>query len=479
MNSKSLPVLQTASCSAGATHLDHSLPDQPSGNPSKGSFAFVSLGCPKNTVDSEQMLGLLSEDGYELIANPDNSDFVVVNTCGFIDQARAESFAVIDEMLAKKKAGIIKGVLVTGCLAERQREAILEERPDIDALVGVFGRDEVTQIADRILGNLREQRNIFRPAPIRALADDHRLRITPRHFAYLKISEGCDRLCTFCAIPKMRGRHASKPIEAIIAEAKQLAATGVKEIIVVAQDTTYYGIDLYGEPRLAQLLQELNQVEGIQWIRLMYYYPMYIDQPLLNVMANSQKILPYVDIPLQHASDRMLRRMARRVNRQQIESLLREMRQAIPGLAIRTTFISGFPGETEDDFLQLRDFIAEQQFERAGVFTYSLEPDTPAARLPDRVEEEQAVIWQGQLMEVQQQSSFAFAQSLVGQSIDVILDAPAPQQEGVWLGRTFADAPDVDAMVYVTETGDPLTVGDIAKCEIVQTTGYDLVAAAL
>lgn len=446
---------------------------------SKGAFAFVSLGCPKNTVDSEQMLGLLSEDGYELIASPDHADFVVVNTCGFIDRARAESFAVIDEMLDKKSRGQIKGLIVTGCLAERQREAILEERPEIDALVGVFGRDEVTQIADRILGNLREQRNVFRPAPIRALADEHRLRITPRHFAYLKISEGCDRLCTFCAIPKMRGRHATKPMEAVVREAQQLADSGVKELIIVAQDTTYYGLDLYGEPRLAELLTKLNQVEGLEWIRLMYYYPMYIDQPLLDVMAGCEKILPYVDIPLQHASDRMLRRMARRVNRQQIEELLGGMREAIPGLAIRTTFISGFPGETEADFLQLADFLKAQQFERAGVFTYSLEPDTPAARLPDRVDPDLAEQWQGQLMQIQQEASFAFAKSMVGSVQNIIIDAPAPQQEGVWLGRSFADAPDVDAMVYVTETDGPLEVGQMAKCEIVQTVGYDLVAAAL
>lgn len=478
MTQRSLPILETAGCSTTAGP-SLSLPQRPQDAHSKGAFAFVSLGCPKNTVDSEQMLGLLSEDGYELISNPDHADFVVINTCGFIDRARAESFSVIDEMLEKKKAGKIKGVVVTGCLAERQRQDILQERPEIDALVGVFGRDEVTQIADRILGNLREQRNVFRPAPIRALADDHRLRITPRHFAYLKISEGCDRLCTFCAIPKMRGRHATKPLEAVVAEAKQLAATGVRELIIVAQDTTYYGLDLYGEPRLAELLEQLNQIEGIEWIRLMYYYPMYIDEKLLKVMADSSRILPYVDIPLQHASDRMLRRMARRVNRRQIEDLLGEMRSAIPGLSIRTTFISGFPGETEDDFQQLAEFMATQQFERAGVFTYSLEPDTPAARLPGRVEPEMAEQWQSELMAIQQRSSFAFAESLVGTVQPVILDAPAPEQEGVWLGRSIADAPDVDAMVYVTETDQRLEVGQIAKCEIVQTAGYDLVAASI
>ncbi len=455
------------------------LPAEPTGRATKGSFAFVSLGCPKNTVDSEQMLGLLAQDGYELVSDASRSDLVVINTCGFIDRARAESFAVIDEMLERKRRGLIKGVVVTGCLAERQREAVLEARPDIDALIGVFGRDEVTQVADRIMGNLQEQRTVFRPAPIRALPDHQRLRITPRHFAYLKISEGCDRLCTFCAIPKMRGRHASKPIEGILSEARQLAETGVKELIIVAQDTTYYGIDLYGRPRLAELLTELNRVDGIEWIRLMYFYPMYIDQVLLDVMAQSDKILPYVDIPLQHAEDRMLRRMARRVNRQQIESLLGWMRESVPGIAIRTTFITGFPGETDEQFETLAQFVEEQRFPRAGVFTYSLESDTPAARLPDRVPEAVATDRQERLMAIQQASSFEFAESLVGTRQRIVLDAPAPDQPGVWLGRSFADAPDVDAMVYVTETDGPLSVGQLAECEIVQAVGYDLVAAAL
>ena len=228
----------------------------------KGSYAFVSLGCAKNLVDSERMLGLLQLDGYELVADPDGADLVIVNTCGFIEQARDESFSAIDEMLALKREGRTRGVIVSGCLAERQREDLLTDRPDIDSLVGVFGREEVTKVADRLLGDLDEQRSVFRPAPIRALPDTSRLRITPRHFAYLKISEGCDRLCTFCAIPKMRGKHATKPMEEVIREARELAADGVRELIIVAQDTTYYGMDLYGEPRLAELLRQLGQSRG-------------------------------------------------------------------------------------------------------------------------------------------------------------------------------------------------------------------------
>ncbi len=267
------------------------------------------------------MLGLLQLDGYELVPEPSGSDFVVVNTCGFIEQAREESFAAIDEMLQLKQQGKTRGVIVSGCLAERQKEDLLSERPDIDCLVGVFSRDEITKVADRFLGDLDEQRSVFQPAPIRALSDSDRLRITPQHFAYLKISEGCDRLCTFCAIPKMRGKHASKPIEQVVAEAQQLAQDGVRELIVVAQDTTYYGKDIYGEPRLTQLLHALESVD-VEWIRLMYFYPMYIDEPLIETISRSSKIIPYIDIPLQHINDQMLRRMARRVTRQQTETLL-------------------------------------------------------------------------------------------------------------------------------------------------------------
>ncbi|MFN9342968.1 MAG: MiaB/RimO family radical SAM methylthiotransferase, partial [Planctomycetota bacterium] len=280
----------------------------------KGSYAFISLGCPKNTVDSERMMGLLKLDGYRLVSNPEGSDFVIVNTCGFIERARTESFASIDEMLRLKAEGKTRGVIVSGCLAERQKEDLLVERPAIDSLVGVFGREEITKIADRILGNHEEQRTIFQPAPVRALPDTDRLRITPRHFAYLKLSEGCDRRCTFCAIPKMRGKHATKPIEEIIKEAKQLAASGVRELIIVAQDTTYYGIDLYGEPRLRHLLEERVQVEGIDWSRLMYFYPRSSDQPLLEPIAKAKKIVTYIDMPLQHGDDTMLKRMSRRVN---------------------------------------------------------------------------------------------------------------------------------------------------------------------
>lgn len=443
----------------------------------KGRYAFVSLGCPKNLVDSERMLGLLQLDGYALVPEPSQADFVVVNTCGFIEQARNESFAAIEEMLALKREGAIKGVIVSGCLAERQRESLLEKCPEIDHLVGVFGRDHVTKVADRLLGGLVEQRTVFQPAPTQALSDRDRLRITPRHFAYLKISEGCDRLCTFCAIPKMRGKHASKPMEEVIAEARELAESGVRELNIVAQDTTYYGRDLYGEPRLAELLRELERVEGLEWIRLMYLYPMYFTDELIEVIARSERIVPYLDMPLQHINDTMLKRMQRRVNRAETETLLDKLRAAIPGLAMRTTFITGFPGETDEQFEELFEFAQARKFERVGVFTYSFEPDTPAAKLPDQLPEEVKESRRERLMAAQQEIAFAWNDRQVGRTVEALIDAQVPGEKNAWIGRTTADAPDIDQVVYVT--GKKLRPGAIVSCEIVAAQEYDLVGVAV
>jgi ribosomal protein S12 methylthiotransferase len=444
---------------------------------SKGRYAFVSLGCPKNLVDSERMLGLLQLDGYELVNDPSGADFAVVNTCGFIEAARTESFAAIDEMLDLKRQGKLRGVIVSGCLAERQKDSLLESRPEIDHLVGVFGREHVTKVADRLLGGLTEQRTIFHPAPTHPLPDTARLRITPRHFAFLKISEGCDRLCTFCAIPRMRGKHYTKPMEEVIAEARELAADGVRELVIVAQDTTYYGMDLYGETRLPQLLRELEKVEGLNWIRLMYFYPMYVSDELIDVIAKSERIVPYIDMPLQHINDRMLKRMQRRVNRADTIALLDKLRERIPNLVMRTTIITGFPGETDAEFEELEAFIAEQKFERLGVFTYSFEPDTPAAKLPDHLSEEVKNERRDRLMEVQQDVAFEWNEAQIGRQLDVILDTAVPDEENAWIGRSYADAPDVDGVVFVT--GEGLAAGSIVPCEIVGRSDYDLVAAAI
>src|SRR3954463_4882498 len=260
----------------------------------KGTFSFVSLGCPKNLVDSERMLGLLAQDGYVLVPDAQKADLVIINTCGFIDAARQESLGTIREMLERKRAGAIKGVVVAGCLAERQKDLLLETVPEVDQIVGVFGREEIAGVVDRAVSQQREQRSVFRPAPVRALEDTARLRITPRHYAYLKISEGCDRTCTFCAIPGMRGKHVTKPIEEILREARELAADGVRELILVAQDTTYYGMDLYGRVRLAELLRELDQVEGIEWIRILYAYPINFSDEIIETIASAKKIVPYL-----------------------------------------------------------------------------------------------------------------------------------------------------------------------------------------
>lgn len=442
----------------------------------RARYAVVSLGCPKNLVDTEQMLGRLDADGYRMVDSVDGADFVVVNTCGFIASAREESLGAIDEMLQLKRTGKIRGVVVTGCLAERSREALLEERPEIDALIGVFGRDEIVSVADKLFGGLQEQRTVFRPAPIRALADNMRAAVTPRHFAYLKISEGCDRLCTFCAIPKMRGKHASKPIEQVVSEAKMLAASGVREMVVVAQDTTYFGRDIYGEPRLRQLLEELDQVEGLDWIRLMYFYPMYIDDALLTTIAQAKRIVPYIDMPLQHASNTMLRRMARRVDRPAIERIVGQIRQTIPGVILRTTMITGFPGETESEHRELVDFIDQQRFEHLGVFTYSVEPGTPAEKLPNRVPAKVMKRRHNELMALQQKIAFEWTQSRVGSTVDVLLDNELVDQPGVWIGRTAAEAPDIDGLVYVTsQPGDELSAGKFVSCEIAAADGYDLI----
>jgi ribosomal protein S12 methylthiotransferase len=464
-------------CGVGAAALPATLPVDPA--TCRGTFSMVSLGCPKNLVDSERMLGLLRQDGWQLVAEPRGADLVIVNTCAFIDASRQESYGAIREMLDLKARGETRGVIVAGCLAERQKETLLDELPGVDAVIGVFSRDEVARAAERLVGGLGDQRSVFKPAPARALDDSGRLRITPRHMAYLKISEGCDRTCTFCAIPRMRGKHATKPIEEVVREARELAADGVKELVIVAQDTTYYGMDLYGEPRLVELLGALEQVEGIEWIRLMYLYPIHFTDRLIDTIAGSGRILPYLDMPLQHASDPVLKRMQRRVNRTATEDLLGKLRTRIPGLVLRTTFITGFPGETDPQFAELVEFVRQWRFERVGVFTYSLEPDTPAARLDGHLPEAVKTARRDELMRVQQGIAHDHARRQVGRTLDVIVDKRSDERPDVWIARTKADAPDIDCVTWLTaagsETGRPLT-GQILPAEVVAAAGYDLAA---
>jgi ribosomal protein S12 methylthiotransferase len=445
----------------------------------KAKFAFVSLGCPKNTVDSERMLGKLAQDGYTLTPDADGADVVVVNTCGFIEPARQESLGVIREMLSLKEQGRLGAVVVAGCLAERRKDDLLNEVPGVDHIVGVFGREEITQVLDRTLSKRLqdEQRSLFRPAPVKAQEDTARLRITPRHYAYLKISEGCDRLCTFCAIPGMRGKHVTKPIEEVLREARELVADGVRELIIVAQDTTYYGLDLYGRVRLAELLRELDRVDGLEWIRILYAYPIHFTDELLDTLATATKIIPYLDMPLQHVNDRMLKRMQRRVNRAETEDLLARLRTTLPNLALRTTFIVGFPGETDAEFEELREFVRATRFERAGVFPYSLEPGTPAARLPEHLPEDVKMERRDRLMEAQQGVAFAWAKEQVGKEIEVIVDAADPEVPGHVLARGHADAPDIDCTVRVK--GKNMHPGDLVRARVTGADGYDLIARGL
>ena len=443
------------------------------------TYAFVSLGCPKNLVDSERMLGKLALDGYALVSEPDGADFVVVNTCGFIEDSRKESKAVVREMLELKAAGRTGGVVLAGCLAEREGATLLEEMPDLDHIVGVHAREEITSVAERIRSGMSEQRELFRPAPIISQEDTERLRLTPGHFAYLKISEGCDRTCTFCSIPSMRGKHVTKPIDQCVAEARELAADGVRELILVAQDTTYYGMDLYGEVRLAALLRALRQVEGIDWIRLMYLYPVNFTDELIDTIGDGMmdgqgaQILPYLDMPLQHINSRVLKRMQRRVNRERTIELVGQLRERLPNLVLRTTFVVGFPGETEAQFEELRDFVRDTRFERLGVFPYSPEPGTPAMKLDGHLPES---VRQGRaetLLADQQPIAFAFGDSLVDFELDCLIDQSS--ENGTAIGRLYSDAPEIDGVVYVAADG--LEAGQIVPVTLDARRDYDWIGS--
>jgi len=423
------------------------------------------------------MAGLLEQDGYRMVDEPEGADFVVINTCGFIGDARDESSGAIADMCRLKREGQLGGIIVAGCLAERNREQLLAAHGEIDQLVGVFGRNEITTAAERLIGGLKEQRTIFRPAPTKPLSDEYRLRITPPHLAFLKIAEGCNRSCSFCAIPALRGRYASKPIEEVVEEAQRLADDGAKELVLVAQDSSYYGTDLYGRPRLAELLTQLEEVDSLAWIRLMYLYPTQVSDELVDVIASGKKLLPYLDIPLQHISDDVLRRMRRGIGRDESEQLIDRLRERIDSLVLRTTLLTGFPGETEEQFEELLEFVRRRRFERLGVFAYSAEEGTPAielaAELDCEVPEDVKQSRRDRLLAAQQEIAFAWAAERVGRRMDVIIDRYIQGQDNAYVGRTHADAPEIDPVVYVT--GEDLSPGMIVSCEIVTSQGYDLI----
>lgn len=423
------------------------------------------------------MAGLLQLDGYRMVQKPDGVDLVVVNTCGFIGDARTESYKAIEEMLRLKKRGRVGRVIVAGCLAERDKQGLLEKYPEIDQLIGVFARDEITLAAGRLRRGELEQKAVFLPAPSCPLPDTGRKRITVRHLAYLKIAEGCNRLCSFCSIPLMRGPYASKPTEQVVAEAEELAADGVRELVIVAQDTTFYGLDIYGQPRLADLLRRLSGIQGLAWIRLMYLYPMHITDELIEVIAGESRVLPYLDLPLQHINDEVLRRMRRRIDRRQTEELLDRLRERIDSLVLRTTLLAGFPGETEEQFEELLEFVQQQRFERLGAFAFCDEPGTAAEELDGHLPEDVKQSRRDRLMAAQQEIAFDWNASQVGQQLDVIIDRRVPGEPNAYVGRSYADAPEVDGQVYVT--GEDLSPGKIIACEIVATEGYDLIGAAV
>jgi ribosomal protein S12 methylthiotransferase len=443
----------------------------------KATCSVVMLGCPKNLVDTERMLGLLYSAGYKPTPHPEDADLVLVNTCAFLASARQEAYQVIEEMVELKRQGRIRGVIVAGCLPQWEGQALLARYPEVDHLLGVFARDEVVQAADRILEGQPGPQFTQLAQPAQAMQELGRVRITLPHVGYLKIADGCDRQCSFCLIPQIRGTYRSKPIPQVLAEAQELADHGVQELILIAQDTSAYGRDLaQGRSLLPELLRQLDQLEGIGWIRLMYLYPVGIGPELVETIASARKVLPYLDLPLQHISDSILERMDRLVDRRRTEELLDRLRQGIPRLVLRTTLMVGFPGETEAHFQELIRFVQQQRFERLGVFAFSPEPGTVAAQMPDQVPEPVRQSRRSRLLQVQQKIAFAYNEAQIGNRVEVLIDRQVAGQPHAWVGRTYADAPEIDAVVYVT--GQNLRPGQIVPCEIVAFQGYDLIGVA-
>lgn len=435
------------------------------------NILFVSLGCDKNLVDSEVMLGLLANHGHQMVDSEEDADVIVVNTCCFINDAKEESIQTILEMAEYKKTGSIKALIVTGCLAQRYKQEIMDEIEEVDAVLGTTSYDKIVEVIDEALQGHKS----LELTDIDALptVDSKRLVTTGGHFAYLKIAEGCDKHCTYCIIPKIRGNFRSVPMERLIKEARDLVEQGVKEIILVAQETTLYGVDLYGKKSLHVLLKELCKIGGLRWIRILYCYPEEITDELIQVMKEEDKICNYLDIPIQHASDGVLKRMGRRTSKQQLIDTVNKLREEIPDIALRTTLITGFPGETEEQHEELMEFVDEMEFDRLGVFTYSPEEDTPAATMSDQIEESVKEDRQAELMELQQEIAFDLAERMIGKEVIVMFEGKVAD-ENVYVGRTYMDAPNVDGLIFV-ETNEELMSGDFAKVRITGALEYDLI----
>ncbi len=432
---------------------------------------FVSLGCDKNLVDSEMMLGMLAQSGYEFTDDEREADIVVINTCCFINDAKEESINTILEMAEYKKNGLIEMLIVTGCLAQRYREEIQTEIPEVDAIVGTTAISEIVKTFDEVTGGKRQ--NHYKSLSEKPLTGVERVVTTGGHYAYLKIAEGCDKHCTYCIIPKVRGNYRSVPMEELVREAQELADKGVKELILVAQETTVYGMDLYGHKALPELLRRLCEINGIYWIRILYCYPEEIDDELIRTMKEEKKICHYLDLPVQHASDNILKRMGRKTDKRQLEDIIAKLRQEIPDICLRTTLISGFPGETEEDHEQLLDFVDRMEFDRLGVFIYSQEEDTPAAVMPEQISEEVKEDRRAQLMELQQEIAFAAAADMAGTVVTAMIEGEVADEEA-YVARTYKDAPNVDGFLFVN-TNRELMTGDFVKVKITASYEYDLI----
>ena len=436
----------------------------------KKKILFVSLGCDKNLVDSEMMLGLLAKSSYEFTDDEREADVVVINTCCFINDAEEESINTILEMAELKKSGAIESLIVTGCLAQRYKEEIQAEIPEVDAILGTMAIDEIAKTLEEVGQGIRTNR--YKSLDEKPLTGVDRVVTTGGHYAYLKIAEGCDKHCTYCIIPKVRGNYRSVPMEDLVQEAEKLAEQGVRELILVAQETTLYGVDLYGHKSLSELLHRLCEISGLYWIRILYCYPEEIDGALIETIRQEKKICHYLDLPIQHASDRILRRMGRRTDREQLEQTIGRLRQEIPDICLRTTLITGFPGETQEDHEQLLDFIDRMEFDRLGVFPYSQEEDTPAALMEDQIEEEVKQQRFAELMELQQEIAFAAAQDMVGKVVTAVIEGKVVD-ENAYVARTYKDAPGVDGLLFVN-TGRELLTGDFVKVKVNGVYEYDL-----
>ncbi|MGN0436242.1 MAG: 30S ribosomal protein S12 methylthiotransferase RimO [Wujia sp.] len=438
------------------------------------NILLVSLGCDKNLCDSEAMLGLLRAEKYNITNDESEADAVVINTCSFIKDAMEESINTILEM-ARLKENRLKYLIVCGCLAERFKDEICKEIPEIDAVIGTTSFDRIVEVIKELEGRSDKEAKISRYDDLNRLAvsDNEKVITSGTFMGYLKIAEGCDKFCTYCIIPHIRGKYRSVPMEKLIKEAEYMSSMGIRELVLVAQETTCYGVDLYGEKKLHELVYRLAEIDGIEWIRLLYCYPEEIYDELIEVFVNEPKLCHYIDMPIQHSEDDILRRMGRRTDRKNIENIIHKLRARVPDIAIRTTFISGFPGETEENHQELMRFIDEMEFDRVGVFTYSREEGTPAADFNNQVDEELAERWRGELMELQQEVSLDKNEALVGSVIKVIIEGYSPEDD-VYVARSYRDAPNVDGMVFVNCDYE-LMSGAFVNVMITEAGPYDLI----